>query len=168
MKNNVLMYGVVGLLVVLLIGGGAFMFLKNRNATNENSEIEGIEEVELPKIDAKELGLEIKVSADKRFVQFSMKNAKDITRLDWEFSYEADVPKTPDMEVEEGARVTQNLGGSAELEGEESFTSERRELGTCSTGGKCRFDTGITEIELMVKVTKKDGKEYQSETSTGL
>jgi hypothetical protein len=35
-----------------------------------------------------------------------------------------------------------------------------REFGTCSAG-KCRYDNVTSDVTLVLKVTKKDGKVYQ-------
>lgn len=160
-KKTLLIAGVIALLILI---GGSFFVLSNRSGEPEDNVRTNRREI--PKIDPEELGLEIVPSADKRFVTFTMSKLDDIKALEWEFTYDADNP-----EPGEGGddRITQGFGGEAEIaSGEDSFESERRELGTCSTGGKCRFDTGIETINLIVKITKNDGKVYQSETSTDL
>src|SRR5687768_5779624 len=147
---------IIGIVVaaVLLVIGGGFFFLSNRNSGAE--EEEGYVEQELPKISAEELGLEILPSEDLKYVQFSMSNLKDIKRIEWDFTYDAVAPDTGDGG---GGMVTQGFGGEADIDsGEKEYISEKRELGTCSTGGKCRFDTGIEKIDLILKVTKSDGK----------
>jgi hypothetical protein len=157
--NRNLIIGIVAVLLLLLVAGGVF-FLSNRS---EEPEEEVVAEEELPKIDSKELGLTIIPSSDKQYIQFKITNLKDIKHLEWEFTYDADAPDTGDGE---GGRVTQGFGGEADIDsGEKEYVSDKRELGTCSTGGKCRFDTGIEKVDLILKITKKDGKVYQSEAS---
>jgi hypothetical protein len=160
--NRNLIFGIVVVVLLLLVGGGVFM-LSNRN---EEPEDEGIVEEVLPKIDAKDLGLQIIPSSDKRYIQFTVMKVKDLKHLEWEFTYDADAPDTGDGE---SGRVTQGFGGEADIDSSASeYTSDKRELGTCSTGGKCRFDTGIEKVDLILKVTKKDGKVYQAEASQSI
>lgn len=155
--------GIVAVVAVLLIGGG-FFFVSSRNAPVE--EESGFEEQVLPKIDPKELGVEITTTDDLKYVQFSMSKLKGVKHIEWEFTYDAVAPDTGDGG---GGMVTQGFGGEADIDsGKSEFVSEKRELGTCSTGGKCRFDTGIEKINLIIKVTKDDGKVYQADASKEL
>jgi hypothetical protein len=163
--NRTLIIGIVVVVLIALVGGGFFV-LSSRNAEPEDDS--GFVEEQLPKIDPKELGLQILPSSDKRYIQFKVTNLKDIKRLEWEFTYDADATDTGDGESN-GGRVTQGFSGEENIQsGEKEFVSDKRELGTCSTGGKCRFDTGIDKIQLVLKVTKTDGKVYQSEDSISL
>lgn len=158
-----LVIGIVVAVILLVVGGG-FFFLSSRSAPTD--EEEGFAEEILPQIDPEELGLEILPSSDMKYIQFKMTNLDGIEKLEWEFTYEATAPDTGDGG---GGMVTQGFGGEADISsGESEFVSEKRELGTCSTGGACRFDTGIEKIDLIVKVTKSDGKVYQSEVSKTL
>jgi hypothetical protein len=152
--------------VVLLLGAGGYMLFANKSSVPTGPE-EQIEEFE--EISPEELGLSITVKPDKKYVKFAMTNVSDITHVEWEFLYDADIPAAEIPEGESGGKVTQQVIGEAEIEDDaDSFESEYRELGSCSTGGKCRFDTGVEKIDLIVKITKKDGKMYQSKTSTSL
>jgi hypothetical protein len=160
-KKNLIVVAVVA--VVLILGGGFFV-LSNRGGSDDDSVKTNRKVVQ--SIDPEEIGLVIVPSADKRYVTFKITHLDDIKSLEWEFTYDADNP-----EPGEGGekRITQGFGGEADIEsGQSEFESEKRELGTCSTGGKCRFDTGIEEINLIVKITKNDGNVYQAETSTEL
>ncbi len=160
--NRNLLIVIVVFLILALIGG--YFFISGRNS--DTVEETGSVQQELPKISAEELGLEIIPSSDLKYIQFRVANLKDITHLEWEFTYDAIAPDTGDGG---GGLVTQGFGGEAEIKpGESEFLSERRELGTCSTGGKCRFDTGIERVDLIVKVTKADGKVYQADLSKAL
>lgn len=157
---------VIGIVVavLLIVLGVAFFFISNRSQNTE--EEVGFEEEILPSISSEELGLEILPSSDLKYVQFKITNLEDITHLEWEFTYDAIAPDTGDGG---GGMVTQGFGGEADIKpGEKEFISDRRELGTCSTGGACRFDTGIERIDLILKVTKSNGTVYQAETSKEL
>jgi hypothetical protein len=159
--NRKLLIGIVVAVIVILMAGGVFV-LSNRSEEPEDS---GFTEEQLPKMDPKELGLQIIPSSDKRYIQFKVTKVNGIKHLEWEFTYDADAQETGDGDST-GGRITQGFGGEADIKsGDKEYTSEKRELGTCSTGGKCRFDTGIEKVNLIIKVTKSDGKVYQAEDS---
>lgn len=162
-KNKKLLIG-VAVVVLLIVAGAGIFFLSGRNEAPE--EEVGIAEENLPKMSPSEIGLEITPSSDQRYIQFTVTKLSGIKHLEWEFTYDADAPA--DLGDGEGGRVTQGFGGEADVEGESEYTSEKRELGTCSTGGKCRFDTGIEKVALLIKVTKDDGTVYQVEDSISL
>ena len=62
--------------------------------------------------------------------------------------------------------MQEQFGGEEEVDSS-TFESPFRELGTCSSG-RCRYDTGITEIKLEINLTKKDGKVFQVSDSLKL
>jgi len=162
-KNKRILIGIV-VAVLLIIAGGGIFFLAGRS--EEPEKVVNIARENLPKMDPREIGLEIIPSSDKRYIQFKVTKLTGIKNLEWEFTYDADTPS--DLGDGQGGRVTQGFGGEADIKGDSEYTSEKRELGTCSTGGKCRFDTGIEKVELVIKVTKTDGKVYQVEDSITL
>lgn len=163
-KNKKLLIGIV-VVVLLVVAGIGIFFLSGRS--EEPEEEVGIAAENLPKMDPQEIGLEIVPSSDQRYIQFKVTKLDGIKHLEWEFTYDADAPA--DLGNGEGGRVTQGFGGEADIDsGESEYTSEKRELGTCSTGGKCRFDTGIEKVDLIIKVTKTDGKVFQVEDSLTL
>jgi hypothetical protein len=150
--------------VVLLVLGGGFFFLQSRNQTTKDED--GFVEEVLPKMEASEVGLEIQPTDDLKYIQFTLTKLDGLKHIEWEFTYDAVAPDTGDGG---GGMVTQGFGGEADIDSSESsYTSEKRELGTCSTGGKCRFDTGIEKVNLIIKVTKTDGKVYQVDASKNL
>lgn len=88
-------------------------------------------------------------------VRFAIENASDIEHVEYEITYDA---------VVGGNTVPQGLNGevtSEDMSGDE-IQIKYRELGTCSSG-TCRYDQGVTGAKLILKVTKTDGKVYQTE-----
>lgn len=153
---------------VFFVGLIASVFLFIRKTEKAKVQVAS-QENKLPSLSPQSIGLKIIPSTDKKYVHFIITKPQGIKHLEWEFSYEADVPKTPDAVGTQGERVTQQFIGSADLKpGDQEFKSVKRELGTCSTGGTCRFDTGIHSIQLVLKVTKTDNKVYEVHDSVSL
>ena len=165
LKDKKVIIGIVIAVVVAALGLKTFLGGSSESLPTPEQVIE-----EIPAIDPEELGLGITVKPDNKYVKFLISNIKDVKHIEWEFSYDADIPLS---DREDGAdpnqKVTQQFGGEAEIDSSDSsYESVYRELGTCSTGGKCRFDTGIEKVDLVIKITKSDGKIFQSSISKTL
>lgn len=166
MKNKSLL--VIGaVILLLLVGGGYYFFFANKSSEGTDEDISSsIQDESIPVLSAEELGLELMASSDKRKVKFIIGNASDIKRIEYELTYDADIPKDQQLEGGEG-KVTRALTGDVDLEGESTYESEFLDLGTCSSG-TCRYDTGVESVTLILKVTKNDDKVYSSEASLEL
>ena len=77
------------------------------------------------------------------------------------YTYEKDV--VAEDEAPEGVQGIIGEIDTGDLKGGVMET-EYREFGTCSSG-KCRYDTVVSPIKVALKITKADGKVYQSEKS---
>lgn len=164
MKDKRLILGVAVFLLIVL--GGIFILYTNKKPVNtkKSSQVNSILSLK-----PEEIGLKLTLSPDRKRVKFSADKLKDVKRLEWEFSYDADIPVSDVVPAEQGGKVTQSFGGEADIKpGQNSYESIFRELGTCSTGGLCRFDKGISKVNLILKVTKTDGKIYQIQDSISL
>lgn len=148
-KNNKLLLigGVV--LIVLLVGG--LVLFSNKSATSSTAPTATQESV--PTISADSIGLTLKPGSDSHRVVMDVSKTSDIQALDYELSYIAkgNIPRGAlgHIDVKSGQKVHQEMY-----------------LGTCSD--VCHPDSGVTGIKIIVKVTKTDGKIYQSEASTSL
>lgn len=147
LSNKPLLLGLAGLLVVLLVGG--FIFLRGNNSNAPGEEI--VAEEEIPSISPEELGFSIELSKDGREVILTVEKTEDIEALEYELSYtsEGDIPRGAlgNIEIEEpGEPVVQEIT-----------------LGTCSD--TCHYDKEVSNIKVLIKVTKTDGKVYSSELS---
>lgn len=153
---------VVAVLIVVLLLGGGYVVMSSRNGPTPTPTPEGQQTV--GELSPEDIGLELMLRDDSKAIKFKADNLEDVKQLEWEFYYDADVPPTERVEGEEMAKVTQSFGGEAKMKsGQKSYESEFRELGTCSA--KCRYDTGVEEVKILMKVTKKDGSLYQVEDS---
>lgn len=164
MKDKRIVIGIVAA-VVLLLGGGMYVASSQKS---QDAEIQTtLEDNSVPKLKPEDIGLELVLSDDSKKVKFTADKLGDVKTLEWSFAYEADIPLADRGEgMDEGQKVTQEFSGEATVKGS-SYESVFRELGTCSSG-KCRFDTGVEKVELLMKVTKKDGKVYEVTDSISL
>src|SRR3989344_2137775 len=166
MKNkNLLIVGVV--ILILLVAGGYYLFVGGKS--KDDSEPTAFEqEASIPKLTPQDIGLEIKASADGRKVKFTITKASDIKHIEYELSWDADIPKDLQLDgAEEDQKITRAKTGEADLDGEETYETELLDLGTCSSG-TCKYDTGVDKVNLILKITKTDGKVYQVEDSLEL
>lgn len=160
-KDKKIVMGIIAVVVILVAGGG--FFIMSRNATNTSKIASGDDMQPIGKMTAEEIGLSMTLSPDSKKIKFMAEKLEAVKHLEWEFFYDADVPASEEIgEDSEGQKVTQSFGGETDVTGN-SYESTFRELGTCSTGGKCRYDTGIESVNILIKVTKSDGSIYQVE-----
>lgn len=161
MNNNKAV--IVVILVGLLLVGGVIYFLSSSKKTAPvQPKPQIVEEEVIPTLMPEDLGLEFKASPDKRYVKFIIAKAEGIDTIEYDISYTA--------VSEEGNTVNQGLTGELSQDDAQNgkIETEYRELGTCSTGGKCRFDKGVKDIKLTLKITKTDGKVYMAEKDLSL
>lgn len=153
---------VVALLFVL---GGVFVLTSNKKAPVAT---DTSEDIVIADMKPEEIGLKLELTPDNKKVKFSADKLDGVSHLEWEFSYDANIPAdAAEGGGEDGGKVTQSFGGETDVQGS-SYESVFREIGTCSTGGKCRYDTGVEKVDILLKVTKSDGKIYQVKDSISL
>ena len=140
----------VAVFVVLIIAGGALFLFKNQSSSGSTSD-DLIATSDLPELSPEEIGMVVTVRKDKKALMFELTKADDIARVEYTIEYEKDL---------DGETVPEGIFGEMNI-GEDGITkTDFREFGTCSAG-RCRYDNVISDITIVLKVTKKDGKEYQ-------
>lgn len=147
MKNKSLIILAIGL-VTLLVGG--FFVLSSKKAAPAPVAQTPSDEV-ISTMKPEEIGLSLRASADNREVIFEVSNTKDISGLDYELSYtsKGDIPRGAMGQVsitQPGVKVSKKIT-----------------LGTCSD--VCHYDQEVSDIKLILKVTKTDGTTAQVEKS---
>ncbi len=149
MKNKNLIIGVVALLVVLIIGG-IFVLSSGKKAAPIVVDQTPAEE-KVTTIKPEDIGLTLTESADLKKVIMEVANTNGISSLDYQLSYtsKGNIPRGAighiDIKIA-GKPVTQEIT-----------------LGTCSD--VCHYDQDVTNIQLILKVTKTDGITSQAEKS---
>lgn len=144
-KNKNLLIGTL-ILVVILILGGVFLVFNKKSAPSQTA---NIEEQTVETLKPEEIGLILERSADGNKVIMEISNTQDITAVEYELSYlsTGDIPR--------GAI------GQAMVKSPGQVIKQEITLGTCSD--VCHYDKDVSDIKLIVKVTKTDGKVYQIE-----
>ncbi len=155
-KKIGIIIGVV--LVLLLLGGGGYMILGKQAPKQAAITEPGEQSVGTLEPDA--IGLKLQLTADKKKISVMVGKTSDIKSIEYEITYDADVPASEKVEGGED-RVSRGFSDQADIKsGQSSYESKEFDLGSCSKN-VCRYDTGVTEINILMKVTKRDGKLYQ-------
>ena len=163
LHNTKVLIGIAVAVFILLIGAGVF-FLYNANRSQSPLIDQTQGQTVFPTITQQDLGLTFEAKPDKKYVRFTINKADGITHVTYEISYDAISPD------DAGTVVSQGLNGEIKQSDIKNNIAgiDWRILGTCSTGGKCRFDQGVKQVHLLLKITKTDGLNYQAESSLTL
>lgn len=152
MKNkNLVIFLVIGL--IALVGAGALILSSGKKAAPVEIAQTPVEEtVSLMK--PEDIGLSLIASADNKKVIFEVANTEGIVGLDYELSYtsKGDIPR--------GAI------GHMDIKQDGRLVKQEIPLGTCSD--VCHYDEGVSDIKLILRVTKTDGSTSQIEESLDL
>ncbi|MBI2442575.1 MAG: hypothetical protein HYV40_01545 [Candidatus Levybacteria bacterium] len=157
---------IISVVVVLALGIGGFVYTRNANQTLIEETDEGILDEVIPTLAPSDIGLEMVARADGRAVKLTLNNALDIQKIEFDLVYDADQSGSFDEGEGEG-KVTRNVTDELDVDGQSPFETKYYDLGSCSSG-KCRYDTGVTQVKVVMKVTKTDGKVFQVEDSLDL
>lgn len=139
---------IVGGIVVLLLLFLGFMLLSGRNGKSLTENPNSMPtQIPIPTITAEELGLTLVPGPLGRTVIVAITNKEGISAIEYELSYtsEGDIPR----------------GAIGQLDLTKSKVSKEITLGTCSD--TCHYDEGVTNIKIVLKITKEDGNVYQAE-----
>jgi len=67
----------------------------------------------------------------------------------------------------DGEEVSEGIFGEMNIAEDGITKTDMREFGTCSSG-RCRYDEGVRDVKIILKITKDDGKIYSAEKSVEL
>jgi hypothetical protein len=163
-KNKTVMI-VLGVLIALGVLVGGYFFVASRSASEEDSDF--IDEQVVESMAPEEIGLTMEAKSDKKAVKFLIAKAEGISSIEYQVTYEADSTAAERSEGGED-RVQRGITGEAQIEsGDSSYESEWLDLGSCSKN-VCRYDTGVSQVMLTLKIVKDDGKVYQVEQTLEL
>lgn len=152
-RNKKLLAAVAVFLVLVLLGG-IFFITRNQNISSKDADIrDGISDSSLPSLDPSDIGMVVTLRPDGKALMFEIKKASDIQGIEYTIEYEKEI---------EGERVPEGIFGLMNIAEDGITKTDYREFGTCSSG-RCRYDDVVSDITIILKVTKKDGKEYQVE-----
>lgn len=147
MKNQKLI--VIGVLVLLFIGGGYFLISPKKESARSADTEPAIVEDTIERLLPEELGLTLTAGSGNRTVIMEITNLDDISSLDYELSY-----------LSKG-ELPRGVVGNVEITSKDKTIKKEITLGTCSD--VCHYDEDVSDIKLILKVTKIDGKVYHAE-----
>ena len=151
--KRVLIVAGVAVLALVLIVAGVFMMMRGSNSSG-NAQQSSAEPTQAPVLALKpdEIGLTLVEAANMQTATMTISKTGDITSVDYQLSYNAEVA---------GQSIPRGTIGHADVKTPGQAVTQKMVFGTCSD--VCHYDTGITQVQLIVKVTKTDGKVYQVE-----
>lgn len=160
MKNKKVLIITSIVVIAVIILGYIFFFTSQNSSQKQSITQDTFTEDVFPTIMPSDIGLLFTATPDKRNVVLTIEKANDIEYVEYEITYDA---------LSEGSSVQQGLNGEIKKDKIKNGQIEvKRILGTCSTGGKCRYDEGVTTAQIVLKITKTNGKTYQVEKSINL
>ena len=144
----------VAVFLVLVVLGGAFFISRNQNISSRDIDIKDeITDSGLPSLGPSDIGMVVTLRPDGKALMFELTKTFDINSVEYTIEYEKEI---------EGERVPEGIFGLMNIAEDGITKTDYREFGTCSSG-RCRYDNVVSDITIILKVTKKDGKEYQVE-----
>lgn len=146
-NRNLIIAGVI--ILVILLGGGIFVFSQKKSSKPVNVP-QQTEEV-IPTLSPNSIGLTLTMGADKKRVVMEVTNTTGIESIDYTLSYTSK------------GNVPRGVIGHVDVKTKGQAIKKEIVLGTCSD--VCHYDQEVTGIKIILKVTKSDGKVYQSEKS---
>ncbi|MDP2637875.1 MAG: hypothetical protein Q8P26_02345 [Candidatus Levybacteria bacterium] len=150
MNKKLIIFLAIGLIVLV---GGVFLLVSGKKSAPAPVVQAPFEET-VSIMKPEDIGLTLKSSADGKKVILEVEDTKDISGLDYELSYMAkgDIPR--------------GVLGHIDVTNPGQKISQEITLGTCSD--VCHYDEDVSDIKLILKVTKADGSLSQIEDSLEL
>ena len=148
MKNQKVIIGVAGIVLLVLVGAGYFIFSpKKSSSIPQAPEPQATGETILT-LSPEDIGLTLTAIENNRKVLMEIANTSGLLSVEYELSYtsKGDIPR--------------GVLGSIDIKSNKPIKHEII-LGTCSD--VCHYDQDVSNIKVILKVTKSDNKVYQSE-----
>lgn len=138
---------IAGGIVVLLLLFLGFVFLNGRTSNQNQNANATPTEIPIPTITAESIGLTLKMGLGGKTVIAAIANPQGITAIEYELSYisKGDIPR----------------GAIGQFDLTKKPVKKEITLGTCSD--TCHYDEEVSNIKIVLKITKENGSIYQSE-----
>lgn len=141
----------LGIVILIVFFAAIFYFMSAKSSQNKSSTTTPFPtQVPVLTLSASDIGLTFTESADMHTGTMIITKTADIASVDYQLTYNALVS---------GQQVTRGTIGHVVVKKPGQQVSQDMKFGTCSD--VCHYDSGITDVKLIVKVTKTDGKIYQ-------
>lgn len=152
---------IIGVLVLVFLAGSGLFFLSSRKNSDADVFPTGIQDQVVGTLTPTDIGLKLILNSNNRKVKVIVENIDDIKLLEYDITYDADIPASELAPGEEGGKVERGFSDEAKIKsGQSRYESKDFDLGSCSRN-VCRYDTGVEEVRILMKVTKRDGKIYE-------
>ncbi|MGA2968026.1 MAG: hypothetical protein ABSD69_02560 [Candidatus Levyibacteriota bacterium] len=149
-KRVLIAAGVAVLALVLIVVGVIMLTSKGSNSASSNQAAATPTEVPVLSLQPADIGLTLTEAANLQTATMNITKTGDIASVDYQLSYNAMVS---------GQSIPRGTIGHVDVKTPGQAITQKMVFGTCSD--VCHYDTGITGVQLIVKVTKTDGKIYQ-------
>ncbi len=153
MKNQKVIIVVAGIVLLALAGVGYYTLSVNKSSKPPQApqlqELQKEKEETISTLSPEDIGLTLTAGVDKKRVIMEIANTATISSLDYELSYTSrgDIPR--------------GVIGNIEVTSKDKLIKKELVLGTCSD--VCHYDEEVSDIKLILKVTKTDSKVYSVE-----
>ena len=167
MQKNKILYIVVGVVAIIILASTAFFIFLNKPKAKPAATNYSPADSNVQTLAADDIGLDLKASADSKKVQITISKLSGIKAVSYELTYEAD---STAEEISQGgeARIQRGITGDAKFNaGDTSYNSPWLDLGSCSKN-ICRYDQGVTSVDLILKITKDNNQVYSTEKKLSL
>jgi hypothetical protein len=154
LKDKKILVAIV-VIILLLAGGGWYLMGMKSQQPLETAAVE--EETNVETLSPESIGLDLEFRKDGKAAKIIIGKAEGIQAIEYQISYQKN---------QEGEDVPEGLIGDVDMSNMSGgkVETDYREFGTCSSG-TCRYDTVTSPIKITLKITKENGKVYQSEKS---
>lgn len=142
---------IVCVIAIVLVAGAYFLFFAKKTVKKNTQVVSAPQEEVVPTLDPSNIGLVLTESADGKKVTMDINKTDSIVSLDYQLSYTAK------------GNIPRGIIGHIDVKNSGNPIKQDIVLGTCSD--VCHYDQDITDIKLVLNVTKTDGKSYSVEQS---
>lgn len=140
---------IIIVIILLVVGGAGSYLILGRSSSGKESLPPQIQQEVIPTIPPSELGLTLSARSDNKALILEMTKLKDISAVDYELSYTSK------------GNISRGAIGHIDIKPTDTGIKRAIVLGTCSD--VCHYDEEVSNIKLILKITKTDGKAYQAE-----
>jgi len=151
LKNPKVMIAVGIVVLVLVVGLVLVVIMGKSNSANQTANAQPTQ-VPVLTLKPSDIGLAFAPDANLQRGTMTITKTSDIASVDYQLTYTA---------VVSGQPVARGTIGHVDVKTPGKEISQAMVFGTCSD--VCHYDTGITDVTLIVKVTKTNGSIYQVE-----
>jgi hypothetical protein len=150
LQNKFVLIGGVAVVVIVLVIVSGFFLLAKKSPADSNNIQATPQQISIPTLSADSIGLTLIEGVPGKTVIAKVTKIDGIKAIDYEFSYVAK------------GNITRGVFGKIDVTKQPA--KSEIDLGTCSSG-TCKYDQDVTDIKIVLKITKNDGKVYQSQAT---